>query len=141
MPITPENRKRYPVNWKEISLKIRERAGDRCEFCRAPNREIIIRGEEDGCKGYYMVANGDVYDENTGEYLGIARGSEFTGRPVLIVLTVAHLDHQPENNNDDNLKALCQQCHLRYDRHHHAGNAARTRQRRLEEMGQGRLAL
>jgi 5-methylcytosine-specific restriction endonuclease McrA len=37
-----------------------------------------------------------------------------------IVLTVAHLDHQPENVRDDNLRALCQRCHLRYDRHEHA---------------------
>jgi len=30
-------------------------------------------------------------------------------------LTVAHLDHTPENCADDNLKALCQRCHNRYD--------------------------
>lgn len=33
----------------------------------------------------------------------------------MIVLTTAHLDHRPENCADDNLKALCQQCHNRYD--------------------------
>ena len=32
-----------------------------------------------------------------------------------VVLTVAHLDHQPENNADDNLAALCQRCHNTYD--------------------------
>lgn len=32
-----------------------------------------------------------------------------------IVLTVAHLDHQPENCADDNLLHLCQGCHNRYD--------------------------
>lgn len=36
-------------------------------------------------------------------------------RIVRIVLTVAHLDHQPENCSDDNLKAWCQRCHNRYD--------------------------
>lgn len=35
-----------------------------------------------------------------------------------IVLTVAHLDHQPENCDDDNLKAMCQKCHNNYDRQH-----------------------
>ncbi len=44
-----------------------------------------------------------------------------------VVLTVAHLDHNPRNNNDDNLKALCQKCHLAYDAKHHAKNAAETR--------------
>ena len=35
-----------------------------------------------------------------------------------VVLTVAHLDHDPENweVTDDRLKALCQKCHLAYDR-------------------------
>lgn len=33
-----------------------------------------------------------------------------------VVLTIAHLDQQPENNNPDNLRALCQKCHLGYDR-------------------------
>lgn len=33
----------------------------------------------------------------------------------IVVLTVAHLDHVPENCADDNLKAMCQRCHNRYD--------------------------
>lgn len=32
-----------------------------------------------------------------------------------IVLTVAHLDHTPENCEPGNLKAWCQRCHNRYD--------------------------
>ena len=36
-----------------------------------------------------------------------------------VVLTVAHLDHDPPNCADDNLEAMCQRCHLRYDAHHH----------------------
>lgn len=36
-------------------------------------------------------------------------------RIVKIILTVAHLDHRPENCTDENLKALCQRCHNRYD--------------------------
>ena len=37
-----------------------------------------------------------------------------------VVLTVAHLDHTPENCDLKNLKALCQKCHLNYDKEHHA---------------------
>lgn len=33
----------------------------------------------------------------------------------LVILTVAHLNHTPENCSDDNLKALCQRCHNGYD--------------------------
>ncbi len=32
-----------------------------------------------------------------------------------VVLTVAHLDHQPENCAAANLLALCQRCHNAYD--------------------------
>jgi 5-methylcytosine-specific restriction endonuclease McrA len=32
-----------------------------------------------------------------------------------IVLSVAHLDQQPENNHPSNLAALCQRCHLAHD--------------------------
>jgi len=36
-----------------------------------------------------------------------------------VVLTVAHLDHNPSNNNRSNLRALCQRCHLAYDKELH----------------------
>lgn len=36
-----------------------------------------------------------------------------------VILTVAHLDHTPEHCDDENLMAMCQRCHLRYDAHHH----------------------
>ena len=35
-------------------------------------------------------------------------------------LTVAHLNHTPEDCRMENLKALCSGCHLRYDAKHHA---------------------
>ena len=97
MPIRPENRKRYPKDWKAISAAIRERAGNRCE------------GSPDfpECR----AENGQAHPE--------------TGSRV--VLTVAHLDHTPENCEPENLKAMCQRCHLNYDKEHHARTAYRTR--------------
>ena len=35
-------------------------------------------------------------------------------------LTVAHLNHIPQDVRPENLKALCAPCHLRYDAKHHA---------------------
>lgn len=35
-------------------------------------------------------------------------------------LTVAHLNHTPEDCRPENLKALCAPCHLRYDAKMHA---------------------
>lgn len=43
-------------------------------------------------------------------------------------LTVSHQDHNPANCSDENLKALCAPCHLRYDAKHHA----ETRTRRAD---------
>ena len=44
-----------------------------------------------------------------------------------VVLTVGHLDHTPENCDEDNLMHWCQRCHLTYDSHKHAQTAYRTR--------------
>jgi hypothetical protein len=46
-----------------------------------------------------------------------------------VVLTVAHLNHTPEDCRDENLKAMCQRCHLRYDLKHHQQNAYQTRRK------------
>ena len=43
-------------------------------------------------------------------------------------LTVAHLNHTPEDIRPENLCAMCAPCHLRYDAQHHA----ETRKRRAE---------
>lgn len=101
MPISAENKKRYPANWKEIRARILKRAGDRCEGSPAyPNCRAI----------------------NGAELRQLDRR--------VVVLTIAHLDHTPENCDDANLRAWCQRCHLTYDARHHARNAAATRRKR-----------
>lgn len=78
MPIRPENKNRYPKNWKEIRCRILDRANHKCEWC--------------GISNYHIKDN-----------------------KAKVVLTIAHLDHTPENCADNNLRALCQECHNRYD--------------------------
>ncbi len=51
-------------------------------------------------------------------------------RWVRIVLTIAHLNHDPRDNRDENLQALCQWCHLHHDVRFHHANARRTRARK-----------
>jgi 5-methylcytosine-specific restriction endonuclease McrA len=46
----------------------------------------------------------------------------------IVILTVAHIDHTPENCSDENLKALCQRCHNGYDAKERA-RGIRTRRR------------
>lgn len=100
MPISAENRARYPKDWRTISLEVRERAGWVCEGSPAfPD-----------CR----AANGKAHP--------------VTGS--MVVLTVAHLNHLPEDCGEPgarpNLKAWCQRCHLTYDAKHHSANAGRT---------------
>lgn len=104
MPIRPENRDRYPADWPEISRKIRfVRAEGRCECVGECGR-----GTHDGrCPNVH--------------------GGRAYGTGSTVVLTTAHLDHIPEHCDPANLRAMCQGCHLHYDRDHHAQTAARTR--------------
>lgn len=43
-------------------------------------------------------------------------------------LTVSHQNHIPQDVSNENLKALCAPCHLRYDAKHHA----KTRKNRIK---------
>lgn len=104
MPIRPSERAKYPADWKAVSLAIRARAGNRCEGSPA---YPTCRAE-----------NGKPHP--------------VTGSRV--VLTVAHLDHDPANCAPANLRAWCQRCHLTYDAKHHARNARRTRSERVGQI-------
>lgn len=101
MPIRPENRARYPVVWPLVSLERREHARWRCE----------------GSPAYP-----DCRAEN-------GKPHPVTGSKV--VLTVAHLNHTPEDVSWDNLRAWCQRCHLTYDAEHHRRTRERTRREAL----------
>ncbi|AVQ84827.1 hypothetical protein [Variovorax sp. PMC12] len=131
MPIKPENKCRYPADWKQIRESILRRAEDRCEQCRAPNHLRIARGADHDA-GTYMTDDANVYDAATGEHLGRCRMSDYSvDRMTSVVLTIAHLDHIPENCDPSNLKALCQRCHLALDAEQHKANAQATRRARL----------
>jgi 5-methylcytosine-specific restriction endonuclease McrA len=141
MPIRPENRDRYPKDWPAISQRVRREAGYKCEWCGVQNHQLGARSPT----GLWLPAQ--PVGTNCGRTpsgldwplegdegwcsLIMPNGDEITMRLriVRIVLTVAHLDHQPENCAPENLKALCQRCHNRYDaRHRRAGIIERARQ-------------
>lgn len=131
MPIRPENRARYPSNWSQIRAAILDRAGHKCEKCKAPNRSRIARGSGDD-EGTYILETADVFCANTGAFLGRRRMSDYeVAKMVDVVLTIAHMDHVPEHCEPENLRAWCQRCHLRYDAEHHAESARNTRRARL----------
>ena len=130
MPIKPENRARYPADWKAIRASILERAEHKCERCKAPNRQRIARGGGNDA-GTYMLDTAEVFCDQTGKLLGQIHMSDYdVARMTDIVLTIAHLDYTPENCAPDNLRAWCQKCHLAYDAEHHKTNSAATRRAR-----------
>lgn len=106
MPISKANAARYPVDWPAISLRIKERAGWRCECVGECGRGT-----------------------HEGRCPNVHRQSAY-GTSSLVILTTAHLDHTPEHCDDANLKAMCNGCHLHYDREHHAQSSWRTRHAR-----------
>jgi hypothetical protein len=114
VPIRASEKARYPADWKAISLRIRERENQRCKWCGAPNGKQILR-DRNSQRWRLFEQSAPWCDED-----GVVPDREAPKPfdqigPVKVVLTVAHLDHTPENCADDNLAALCQRCHNRYD--------------------------
>lgn len=126
----PMDRSKYPADWEAISAAIRKRDGNCCRFCGIKNAE---RGARSPQGSWYSKA--EIAEMSDAEFLRVFRGKSVK-RLSRIVLTVAHLDHDTTNNDESNLAALCQSCHLRHDREQHMRNAAATRRRRKEEQGQ-----
>lgn len=120
MPIRPENRDRYPADWKAISARVRLEAGDMCEWCGVVNGRRIRRGTSRDGTLLYRYADQSAYENGYDARDGsvVPDTNEDTcdyTMAVRVVLTVAHLDHQPENCDRENLRALCQRCHNAYD--------------------------
>lgn len=133
MPIKPENRARYPKDWKQIRQRIMARADNRCEHEGCGAQHYDVGFWESGrwirllsCASY-KIAKDYAAEEHFARY-GFEDGDV---KIIVIVLTIAHLDHTPENCADENLRALCQRHHLAYDQMHHRATAQATRRARM----------
>lgn len=116
----PINYADYPQNWKtEIRPAVLKRAGNKCEFCGIGNHLLVLRGRWQG-QDVYQNDEGEIFSATNSERLGADYVGEVAEdaperKFIRIVLTVAHLDHNIENNEMGNLRALCQRCHNRLD--------------------------
>jgi len=105
MPIDYSN---YPKDWKAIRARILERAGMQCE-----------------CRG------------ECGRHRGRCAARQYQPHPDTrsrVVLTIAHLNHNVGDSRDDNLRAMCQRCHISYDARLHARHARQTRARKRGQL-------
>jgi 5-methylcytosine-specific restriction endonuclease McrA len=112
-------RDRYPSNWDDIALEVKESANWTCSdcgrTCRKPGealQEFIDR-----------IVGGNWRDN--GELTW-----EIAEHPQRWTLTVGHLDQNPANNDPSNLKALCSGCHLKFDAPFRHANAHAKRERK-----------
>ncbi len=119
MPIRPEYRWLYPIDWVQLSALIRfERAKGRCQGCARPRGRFVCH-----------LGDGRRWDPKRGTWRDgagrrVRRALEIENlqaqvRTTRVVLATAHRDHNPTNNRPRNLMALCQRCHLIHDREEH----------------------
>lgn len=124
----------YPSNWlSEIRPAVLLRAQNVCECCGVGNYQVV-RWENNAYQSY-----GPKQPESFKKARSIlieAQASHFYGDWKIIVLTIAHLDHDVTNNEMSNLKALCQRCHLNHDRQ---DNARRRKYGKHHEQHQLKL--
>ncbi|MCC5653783.1 HNH endonuclease [Nostoc sp. XA013] len=76
---------RYPENWSDIALEVKQSVGWRCSKC-----------------GLQCIRPGD----DTSELSRSLR--------MALTLTVHHFNFLPEDNRRENLSALCTACHLSF---------------------------
>jgi hypothetical protein len=124
MPIRPEHRWLYPIDWPEISRIVRfKRAGGRCERCRRPHGRHVVQLA--GTDGIWWDVEIAAWRDGRGRPL--RRQPAFvpldairmTRRPVY--LATAHLNHDPTFSGPRwrNLAALCPRCHMIHDAPEH----------------------
>lgn len=105
----------YPENWPELRQQVLDRDQHKCSKCGVPQYGV---GYRIGPEGKFMcLATG--WSCLEAKVLKDIHSKEYPNQKlIIIVLTVAHLDHDEWNHNVklDRLAAMCQRCHLAYDR-------------------------
>jgi len=129
----PIDYKKYPKNWlTEIRKDILKRANNKCECCGLPNYAVGRRIEgffEPVCGNSYLddAGNGKLSYKEAVEVAGYQNSFEEPYKAIVIVLTISHTDHNIENNDYGNLKALCQKCHNSHDATYRLNNRRRNK--------------
>ena len=93
MPIKPELRYYYPIDWPQVSRWVRfVRAQGRCEHCGRPHGEVVRHLGD----GRWWDEARQTWRDGRGREVpspGLAEGPPV--RTTKVVLAAAHLDHDP----------------------------------------------
>jgi hypothetical protein len=125
----------YPPHWAAIRRAVLDRAmltceclgecgSNHCRFddphgrCSAPQHGLIVRDPTFPARWWPHNA------------VPWVAARHLPLKEVRVVFTIAHLCQDSTCDKMDDLKAMCQRCHLAYDAKQHARNAARTRRER-----------
>lgn len=122
VPIKPELKGFYPLDWRELSASVRfRRAKGRCEHCDRPHGRLVC-----------VLADGRWWDEDLSRWRDDKGKRVRTNLPppaelapgfghvwTKVAIACAHLNHDVADNAARNLAALCQRCHLTHDRPEH----------------------
>lgn len=131
MPIDPELKPLYRTPEAIAATReCLERAGYKCEDCGKPHMKRVR-----------VLPGGLWFDEQTQQWRAPAgqlkpdlllrlKELEKHAREILVKVGGAHLDHDPRNNAPENRRALCQRCHLVYDRAEHKRTRSRHKDAR-----------
>ncbi|RZF63483.1 hypothetical protein EWE75_15675 [Sphingomonas populi] len=124
MPIRPEHRWLYPIDWPEITNFVRfVRAKGRCEQCRRPHGHYAAQLAD--ADGVWWDRDARAWCDGRGRPLRsqpafvALENIRMTRRPVY--LATAHLNHDPSDSGRRwrNLAAFCPRCHMKHDADEH----------------------
>lgn len=101
----PMQRSRYPKNWDAIAMRVKIQANWECQECGR-----MCKKKSESWNEFVERVVPKAHSLYSYDLL-----EEICLKPKRFVLTVAHLDHLPENCDYSNLKALCSVCHCRMD--------------------------
>lgn len=135
-----KNKHLYPKDWDKISDRIRSKSNWKCEICGKPCRpkNVSFKDTEIWLSDNHPDWLSELYDVEYDDELG----EVFIPKPSRFTLSVVHLNHNPADCREFNLKAVCAvctSCHLKYNSVHRANSRAKNRTEKLEVNGQLRL--
>jgi hypothetical protein len=139
MPIRADLRKFYGREWYAVTRpRILRRAGGRfsrdghylggahCENCEKPDRKLVYTFSDRVVLSptdvrpfmFWLAMGGGAWRNQFGKEISSLRLKALP-RKILVILSIAHLNHVAGDDRDENLKALCAWCHLHHDSTHH----------------------